>query len=118
MRPSQYAQLPTSERPWTALATLLPYLWEFRGRVLIALGAQLLGDVLDGASVNDNSDAGGDFAEANASVASVQAGYTRPELEAMDRKALVAAAKKVEGVKASGKTKDIVDNILAAQQTA
>lgn len=42
MRPSQYAQLPTSERPWTALATLLPYLWEFRGRVLIALGFLIL----------------------------------------------------------------------------
>ncbi len=42
MRPSQYAQLPTSERPWTALAMLLPYLWEFRGRVLIALGFLIL----------------------------------------------------------------------------
>lgn len=42
MRPSQYAQLPTSERPWAALATLLPYLWEFRGRVLIALGFLIL----------------------------------------------------------------------------
>ncbi len=42
MRPSQYAQLPTSERPRTALATLLPYLWEFRGRVFIALGFLIL----------------------------------------------------------------------------
>ncbi|MEE8624853.1 MAG: ABC transporter ATP-binding protein/permease, partial [Acidiferrobacterales bacterium] len=42
MRPSQYAQSPISERPWTALATLLPYLWEFRGRVLIALAFLIL----------------------------------------------------------------------------
>ena len=42
MRPSQYAQSPTSERPWAALATLLPHLWEFRGRVLIALGFLIL----------------------------------------------------------------------------
>ncbi len=37
MRPSQYGQPPPSRNPWTAINTLLPYLWEFRGRVFIAL---------------------------------------------------------------------------------
>lgn len=37
MRPSQYGQPPPSENPWAAIATLWPYLWEFRGRVLLAL---------------------------------------------------------------------------------
>lgn len=37
MRPSQYGQPPPSENPWAAIAILWPYLWEFRGRVLLAL---------------------------------------------------------------------------------
>ncbi|MFQ5993737.1 MAG: ABCB family ABC transporter ATP-binding protein/permease [Acidiferrobacterales bacterium] len=37
MDPSLYPPPPTSQNPWTPIRTLLPYLWEFRGRVLLAV---------------------------------------------------------------------------------
>jgi len=37
MRPSQNTALPASRADWKTIRTLLPYLWEFKGRVVLAL---------------------------------------------------------------------------------
>lgn len=38
MHPSEYSKTPPVQNPWSAIGNLLPYLWEFRARVLAALG--------------------------------------------------------------------------------
>jgi ATP-binding cassette subfamily B protein len=38
MRIRHYGQPPTERNDWQTIRTLLPYLWEYRGRVLLALG--------------------------------------------------------------------------------
>src|SRR3972149_3146125 len=38
MRLRHYGKPPARRRDWMTIGTLLPYLWEFRARVLIALG--------------------------------------------------------------------------------
>ncbi len=42
MRIRHYGQPPAERNDWKTLATLLPYLWEYRGRVLLALGLLVL----------------------------------------------------------------------------
>ncbi|MEK7840971.1 MAG: ABC transporter ATP-binding protein/permease [Pseudomonadota bacterium] len=42
MRIRHYGQPPAVRNDWKTLATLLPYLWEYRGRVLLALGLLVL----------------------------------------------------------------------------
>jgi len=38
MRTRHYGPAPTGRNDWQTIKTLLPYLWEFRGRVLLAMG--------------------------------------------------------------------------------
>src|SRR3990172_3521785 len=37
MRPKHYGQPPSRQSDWNAIKSLLPYLWEFRGRVALAM---------------------------------------------------------------------------------
>jgi ATP-binding cassette subfamily B protein len=45
MRTRHYGQPPARRNDWKTLGTLVPYLWEFRGRVLLALGFLALAKV-------------------------------------------------------------------------
>jgi ATP-binding cassette subfamily B protein len=45
MRMKHYGQPPARRNDWKTLGTLVPYLWEFRGRVLLALGFLALAKV-------------------------------------------------------------------------
>ncbi|OGI41281.1 MAG: metal ABC transporter permease [Candidatus Muproteobacteria bacterium RBG_16_62_13] len=42
MRIRHYGQPPAERNDWKTIGTLLPYLWEYRGRVLLALGLLVL----------------------------------------------------------------------------
>ncbi len=45
MRLKHYGQPPTERNDWKTIRSLLPYLWEFKGRVFLALGFLLLAKV-------------------------------------------------------------------------
>src|SRR3989344_5126235 len=45
MRPKHYGQPPARQSDWKAIKSLLPYLWEFRGRVVLALAFLALAKV-------------------------------------------------------------------------
>src|SRR3989338_3023913 len=45
MRLRHYGQPPTERNDWKTIRSLLPYLWEFKGRVFLALGFLLLAKV-------------------------------------------------------------------------
>lgn len=45
MKPSTASPLPDSRRDWRAIRTLLPYLWEYRMRVLAALACLILAKI-------------------------------------------------------------------------
>jgi len=45
MRTRHYGPAPTGRNDWSTIKTLLPYLWEFRGRVLLAMGFLALAKV-------------------------------------------------------------------------
>ena len=45
MRLKHYGQPPTERNDWKTIRSLLPYLWEFKGRVFLALGFLLLAKI-------------------------------------------------------------------------
>jgi ATP-binding cassette, subfamily B, heavy metal transporter len=45
MRPKHYGKPPARQSDWKAIKSLLPYLWEFRGRVMLALAFLALAKV-------------------------------------------------------------------------
>jgi ATP-binding cassette, subfamily B, heavy metal transporter len=45
VRTTHYGQPPTRQNDWKTIRTLVPYLWEYRGRVILALGLLALAKV-------------------------------------------------------------------------
>lgn len=45
LRPTESPPSTSQRRDWTNIRALLPYLWEYRGRVLLALGALIVAKI-------------------------------------------------------------------------